>query len=139
LPPFVEVASAWYEEPSGSLAMVQRPDQGVLAGFWELPQADVPHGVDPRAGLAAVLAAFGATRIELGDELGQVEHGMFNRRARLTAYAARMSWKEDARMCVMTRDELLQRPLTTSSRKLIRAVELATSAYARGVRRSPRP
>lgn len=139
LPPFVEVASAWCEKPSGSLAVVQRPDQGVLGGFWELPQADVPIGVDPRDELAAVLAAFGAMRIKLGDELGQVEHGMFNQRARLTAYAARMSWEKDAPVRFMTRDELLQRPLTTSSRKLIRAVELATSACARGVRRSPRP
>jgi A/G-specific adenine glycosylase len=118
-PPVVEVAAAWIAR-SGGLALVRRPGRGVLAGFWELPQADVGAGADPRAELAAALTQLGARRVAVGETLARVDHAMFNRRAQLTAYATRAILGK--RLTFTSPAELAVRPLTTASRKLIRKI-----------------
>jgi len=125
-PPVVEVAAAWIDRGGGRLTLARRPSRGVLAGFWELPQADVAAAADPRAELTAVLARMGAKRIAVGEALARVEHSMFNRRAQLTAYSTRASWGKGAEVSVASPAELADRPITTASRKLIRAVGLRT-------------
>jgi A/G-specific adenine glycosylase len=121
-PPLVEVAAAWIDRGGGRLGVVQRPGRGVLAGFWELPQADVGTGADARAELGAALARLGAKQVVVREALARVEHSMFNRRAKLTAYATRASWGRESALRVASPAELAHRPLTTASRKLIRAV-----------------
>jgi hypothetical protein len=78
---------------------------------------------DPRLELARALAALGGTRIEIGEELARAEHGMFNRRARLTAFACRADWESDSRLNWVPAEELSRFPLTTASRKLLRAID----------------
>jgi A/G-specific adenine glycosylase len=55
----------------GRVLLVQRPDDGLLAGTWALPAAEVPGGVDPRARATEPLIPLGlpvagARVIELG-------------------------------------------------------------------------
>jgi len=122
-PPVVEVAVAWAADRAGRLACVRRPARGVLAGFLELPAVDVPAGEDPRALLDAALRALGARRVSVGDALARVEHGMFHRTARLTAYRVRAEWDGTAeRVIALAPDAAAVRPLTTASRKLIAAI-----------------
>lgn len=121
-PPVVEVAVAWAADAAGRLAFVRRPGGGVLAGFLELPAVDVPAGSAPRALLGAALRALGARKVAVGEVLARVEHGMFHRTARLTAYRVRAEWERDGRVTALAPDDAADRPVTTASRKLMQAV-----------------
>jgi A/G-specific adenine glycosylase len=122
-PPVVEVAVAWAADRAGRLACVKRADRGVLAGFYELPAVDVPAGADPRALLGQALRALGARRVTVGEALARVEHGMFHRTARLTVYRVRAAWDGASGVTAIAPEEdAAARPLTTASRKLIRAI-----------------
>jgi hypothetical protein len=118
----IEVAVAWAADAAGRLAFVKRPARGVLAGFLELPAADVPAGADPRVVLDAALAARGARDVVVGEVLARVEHGMFNRTARLSAYRVRARWDRAGEVTALAPDAARARPVTTASRKLMQAV-----------------
>jgi len=121
-PPVVEVAVAWAADREGRLTCVRRPDRGVLAGFYELPAVDVPAGEDPRVLLGEALRALGARRVSVGEALARIEHGMFHRTARLTAYRVRATWDAADSVTAILPEAAAARPLTTASQKLIRAI-----------------
>jgi hypothetical protein len=88
----------------------------------ELPAVDVPPGEDPRAALARRLAELEAREIAIGEVVARVTHTMFNRRALVTAYAARARFGRSGALVPLSPEEIARTPLTTQSRKILRLV-----------------
>jgi A/G-specific adenine glycosylase len=117
-PAGVGVAGARAED----VAMLLRPEGQALAGFYELPAVDLATGDDSRVALAARLTALGVRAIQIGDVVARVEHTMWNRRALITAYAVRARWSAASPLVQFAPDELGARPITTATRKILRAI-----------------
>ncbi|HWN81454.1 MAG TPA: hypothetical protein VNM87_05125, partial [Candidatus Udaeobacter sp.] len=126
-PPTVHVAAAVLRTGgpgrAGRIGLVERPEEsGTLVGFLELPAVDVTPEVNPRAALTQWLEALGAEAVEVGEVLARIEHGMFNRRALVTAYAAAARFGRVSPIRIVPASELSEHPLTTQSRKILRAI-----------------
>jgi A/G-specific adenine glycosylase len=141
VPPSVEVAAAFIHRRGGGLAMVRRPDTGVLGGFYELPAVEVPPGREPRAHLASALTSLGARGVEVGDVLGRAEHTRFDQRARITAYAARAARRDKGAMVEIEGADLVRYPVTTATRKILAAIRSravrSRAVRSRALRESP--
>jgi A/G-specific adenine glycosylase len=126
VPPTVQVAAAVLRAGGGktaSVGLVERPpESGTLVGFFELPAVDVAPETDPRAALARRLQELGGEAVEIGAVLARVEHGMFNRRALVTAYAAAARFGTASSIRILPTGELREHPLTTQSRKILREI-----------------
>jgi A/G-specific adenine glycosylase len=121
-PPTVQVAVAVLRAGKGALGLVERPADGTLAGFLELPAVDVATETDPRAALGSRLQELGAEEVAIGEVLARVEHGMFNRRALVTAYAAAARFDRASPIRILPSSELREHPITTQSRKILLAI-----------------
>jgi hypothetical protein len=104
------------------IALVERPEGGTLARFLELPAVDVGAEADPRAVLAGRLRELGAQEVAIGEAVARVEHGMFNRRALVTAYAAAARFDRASPIRILPSSELREHPITTQSRKILLAI-----------------
>ncbi|MGD8394832.1 MAG: A/G-specific adenine glycosylase [Candidatus Eiseniibacteriota bacterium] len=153
-PPRIAVAVAWIEQ-DGAVLVTRRGDQGVLAGFWELPAADLPGAraaagdasmpatlalPTPRAARTAlrpVLRTLGIDRFRIGAALARVTHTMFNRRAELTLFPVGADGGQLGRAgrgagaAFVDLAAPAGRPLTTATRKLMAAVASRREAAPR--------
>lgn len=69
----VERVAAWVEQ-EGRLLIVRRPQEGLLAGLWELPGGDVPAGLAPEEALRTLLRDALGAEVEVGEHLVDVRH-----------------------------------------------------------------
>lgn len=69
----VERAAAVIER-EGRLLIVRRPQEGLLAGLWELPGGDVPPGVGPEEALQTLLRNALGAEVAVGEHLADVTH-----------------------------------------------------------------
>jgi hypothetical protein len=122
VPPTVQVAAAVLRAGKGAIGLVERPADGTLAGFLELPAVDVAIEADPRAVLAGRLRELGAEEVAIGEVLARVEHGMFNRRALVTAYAAAARFSAGSPIRIIPAGDLREHPITTQSRKILHSI-----------------
>jgi A/G-specific adenine glycosylase len=74
----------------GSVLLVQRPQKGLLAGLWEFPADEDGHGDRDR--LAGALRRRHRLEVEVGEELGEVRHGILERRIQLGVFRGRLLW-----------------------------------------------
>lgn len=122
----VQVAAALVEQ-DGRVLLTRRDDDGaVMGGFWELPQTglEAPAGVD----LASDLRARLKLHLRPGPLLGDAGHAITFRRIRARLYAARLERplpRREGRWLWATPAELEAVPLTTLTRKLLRAARNA--------------
>jgi A/G-specific adenine glycosylase len=133
-PPTVQVAAAILragETGDEMIALVQRPEGGTLAGFLELPAVDVAPSGDPRVELTSRLREIGAQDVAIGDVVARIEHGMFNRRALVTAYAAAARFGRTSPIRILPARELREHPITTQSRKILRSIAIGDGVARR--------
>ncbi len=125
-PPVIQVVAAFLRpagaEGAGSVAFVRRAEGQALAGFYELPATDLAPEEDLREALRHRLIALGARAIKIGEVIARVEHTMWNRRALITIFAARGRLSPESPLVRFTPGELRDRPITTASRKILRAI-----------------
>ena len=98
------------------LLMRQRPpDEAIMPGFWELPQASGPV-FDPDC-----LAPLG---IELGAQLGEFRHGITTRDYRGRTFEGKLRGEKDPQYIWLSPSRLAGLPTTTISRKALDSVEI---------------
>jgi len=134
IPPTVQVAAAILragETGDEMIALVERPEGGTLARFLELPAVDVAPAGDPRVELASRLRELGAQDVAIGEVVARIEHGMFNRRALVTAYAAAARFGRTSPIRIVPARELREHPITTQSRKILRSVAVGDAVAGR--------
>jgi A/G-specific adenine glycosylase len=73
---------------AGRVLLVRRPGEGQLAGMWELPGSGETQSGRTRArSLAADVRRRHGLAVEVGPRLGEVRHGILDRRIRLELFA----------------------------------------------------
>ncbi len=121
-PRVVAVAAALVER-DGRVLLVRRDEQlALLGGFWELPQT----GLEPQGpvDLAAELRARLGLRLRPGALLASASHAITYRRIRASVCSARLERplpRRPGRFRWASEAELAELPLTTLTRKLLRA------------------
>jgi len=70
----------------GRVLAVRRPEQGLLAGLWELPGGDVSPAEPPRDAIVRTLAQRVGLRVSQAEPLGAVEHVFTHLRLRLHVF-----------------------------------------------------
>ena len=71
----------------GRVLIAQRPPEGVWGGLWEFPNAELKRGEFPQCALADLLRDAFGLRVEVGEAIVRLRHGIMNQRIELTAYA----------------------------------------------------
>ena len=125
-PPVIQVAAAYLRpvesEGADDVAFVRRPEGQALAGFYELPTVDLAPEDDPRDALRRRLLELHARAIRIGSIVARVEHTMWNRRSLITVCAVRARLDAASPLVRFAPAELRDRPITTASRKILRAI-----------------
>jgi A/G-specific adenine glycosylase len=109
----------------GGILLVRRPDASLLGGFWELPTLVLsgppgrPETLRRRLG-EHLRSAYGL-RVRLGAPLAGVRHGILNRRIHGVAVPGRLAGDAGGPLRRFGIGRLDPLPLTTLSRKLLRA------------------
>ncbi len=111
-------------ERAGTILLEKRPGVGIWGGLWSLPELDV--GADVASDVAAYCRTRFGARIELGDALPPIEHGLTH--FRLTLHPRRVAvrmWPprvESPGLLWLTREDALAAALPAPIRKLIRSL-----------------
>lgn len=99
-------------ERGASLLMRQRPpDESLMPGFWELPQADDQHN--------------SLAQLRLGEALGTFAHGITVRSFRGTVVRATLEGEKPSEWRWISPARRAQLPLTTITRKALQAAQLS--------------
>ncbi len=113
--------------------LVQRPANGLLGGFWELPGGEAPHAADARMASAAVRRQTGLTPVGL-TYLGAWEHRFTHFLLNLQVYAChratgRLASPEyGARAQWVSLNEMDQLPVSTLHRRVLTQRHRQTTA-----------
>ena len=105
----------------GRLLLVQRREQGLLGGFWELPGGETPRKPDARAAAAAVRRQTGLSVSDLSDQ-GEIIHVFSHFRLHLSLFAAGRCagrLRSHARARWVTNAELARLPVSTAHRRAL--------------------
>lgn len=86
----MRAVAAWLER-DGRILVVRRPDEGLMAGLWELPGGEIEPRDEPKDRLANVLRERVGLEILGADSIGSVEHLFTHRRLTLDVFRARLS------------------------------------------------
>jgi A/G-specific adenine glycosylase len=84
----MRAVAAWIER-EGKILAVRRPEQGLMAGLWELPGGPIEFGDEARDQLAPVLSNAIGLDIHQAVEVGRVEHLFTHRRLELEVFRCR--------------------------------------------------
>ena len=80
-----EAVAAWVVR-RGRVLAARRPDEGLMAGMWELPGGGPPRRRDPEAGLRRTLRERFALDAKASEAIGEVTHVFSHRRLRLHVF-----------------------------------------------------
>jgi A/G-specific adenine glycosylase len=83
---------------AGRVLLVRREEAGELAGMWELPgSGESPVEGEGARKLAAAVRKRHGLSVEVGPRLGEVRHGILDRRIRLELFAAELRGERSVR------------------------------------------
>lgn len=136
----VELEVLWLER-EGAVAARRRPDTGRMASLWELPTREIPAAGARARLFPERLAPFAdGARLRAGRVLGEVRHSITRHRIRVVVRAASAvsgSSKPpggDAALVWIPREELLARPHTGMTAKILGSCFVPGGAPADGIR-----
>jgi len=110
----VELELAWVED-GGQLLLERRPDDGRMAGMWQLPTREVTDS-------ALFPARFGA-RLGVGDELGTLRHGITSHRIQGRILSGRAPRRLPDGWAWFPAGRLGELPLTGMTKKALRKLQ----------------
>ena len=73
-------------ERKGKILVVRRPEEGLMAGLWELPSAEIELGAEPKDRIGALLREAVGLEIRNAEPCGSVEHLFTHRRLQLHVF-----------------------------------------------------
>jgi len=85
----MRAVAAWLER-DGKVLVVRRPEEGLMAGLWELPGGEIGPGDEPKEELARVLREAVGLEILGAEAVGAIEHLFTHRRLTLDVFRARL-------------------------------------------------
>ena len=85
----MRAVAAWLER-DGKVLVVRRPEEGLMAGLWELPGGEIGPGDEPKEELARVLREAVSLEILGAEAVGAIEHLFTHRRLTLDVFRARL-------------------------------------------------
>ena len=85
----MRAVAAWLER-DGKVLVVRRPEEGLMAGLWELPGGEIGPGDEPKEELARVLREAVSLEILDAEAVGAIEHLFTHRRLTLDVFRARL-------------------------------------------------
>lgn len=97
-------------ERSGRLLAVRRPEQGLMAGLWELPGGELAVGEESKDQAARILRETVGLEIRELESVGQVEHVFTHRRLTLDVFRAKAMPGARARISGYTAHRWLAAP-----------------------------
>jgi adenine-specific DNA glycosylase len=84
---------------AGRVLLVRRQGAGELEGMWELPgSGEAPAEREGSRKLAAAVRRRHGLSVEVGPRLGEVRHGILDRRIRLELFAAELRGERSGRL-----------------------------------------
>ncbi|MCB9832983.1 MAG: A/G-specific adenine glycosylase [Planctomycetes bacterium] len=110
-------------ERRGRIYLERREDEkGRMAGFLQLPEIWCAPGEDGPEALARDLARRHGMEVEIADEVARCRHGITHHRLDCRLWSPRvLTGPRRGAGCWLTRDQLAANPVSTISRKLLRA------------------
>jgi A/G-specific adenine glycosylase len=139
----MRAVAAWIER-GGRILAVKRPEEGLMAGLWELPGGEVEAGEEGAPRLKEILEERVGLRIECAEPVGTVEHLFTHRRLRLEIFRGRAEYRARVRRRgfdahrLVPRDRFLDLPHAGSTRKAMTLLGVTNESSARAARRSQR-
>lgn len=140
----MRAVAAWIER-GGKILVVRRPEEGLMAGLWELPGGEIDPKEEGKERLADVLRERVGVRIQGTESLGSVEHLFTHRRLKLEVFrcqpakGARVRLDGFAAHQWIAPDALLSLAHAGSTRKALSLLGVTDETSARAARRKPRP
>jgi len=89
-PTQMRAVAVWLER-NGRVLVVRRPDEGLMAGLWELPGGPLAQGEEPKEHVARVLREVVGLEILDAEAIGSIEHLFTHRRLQLHVFRARIA------------------------------------------------
>jgi len=84
----MRAVAAWIER-EGRILAVRRPEEGLMAGLWELPGGEIEAKDEPKDRLAEVLRSAVGLQIRDVEPIGRIEHLFTHRRLALEVFRCR--------------------------------------------------
>ena len=85
----MHAVAVWIEK-DGKVLMVRRPEEGLMAGLWELPGGEIEIGEEAKDRVADVLRKTTGLRVRRTESAGHVEHLFTHRKLRLEVFRCQL-------------------------------------------------
>jgi len=137
-------AIAVWIERGGKILAVRRPEQGLMAGRWELPGGEIAENEEARDRLSDLLEARIGLRIRDPEPLGSIEHLFTHRRLRLEVFRGQARTGERVRLAGFEAHRwidprrFLELAHAGSTRKALTLLGVTEESSARAAGRPPR-
>jgi|TARA_Y100000310_G_scaffold63867_1_gene59294 A/G-specific adenine glycosylase len=83
--PVKKIAAALFENEN-KILISKRPEQGLLGGLWELPNAEIGYGKSPEESLSANLHKQFGFEVKVGNNMGKINHAFTHFKMNVSLY-----------------------------------------------------